>query len=137
MTTHVHPHSSVRRRLGDFGLLALPGAILATLLVLTSATGPTLCPFALLTGVACPGCGMTRAAGALVRGDWAAAFAYHPLVILAAAWVAGAWWAAVSRRLGSGRRIDPRLTNRLVIASAVLFLAVWLGRLATGSLPPV
>ena len=35
--------------------------------------GPTICPFALTTGMACPGCGMTRAAAQLLRGDLGAA----------------------------------------------------------------
>lgn len=37
------------------------------------------CPIKLLTGVSCPGCGMTRAYASLLRLDFSAAFAYHPL----------------------------------------------------------
>ena len=37
------------------------------------------CPFRYFFGVACPGCGMTRALLAVLRGDFAAAFGYHPL----------------------------------------------------------
>lgn len=37
------------------------------------------CVFRLLTGIPCPGCGMTRAWLAALRLDFAAAFAYHPL----------------------------------------------------------
>jgi hypothetical protein len=39
----------------------------------------TLCPFANLTGHPCPGCGMTRAALALLSGEWSAALRWHPL----------------------------------------------------------
>jgi hypothetical protein len=35
-----------------------------------------------VTGLHCPGCGMTRCVGALVRGDVEQAFAYNPLFIL-------------------------------------------------------
>ena len=37
------------------------------------------CVFRAVTGVPCPGCGMTRAWLALLRGDVASAIAYHPL----------------------------------------------------------
>jgi len=46
------------------------------------------CPFHHLTGLQCPGCGMTRAACWLVRGDVDVAVSYHPFVLLiAAAWL--------------------------------------------------
>lgn len=36
------------------------------------------CPFAELTGLPCPGCGMTRAFLAMARGDWSSALRLHP-----------------------------------------------------------
>lgn len=41
---------------------------------------PSQCPFRTVTGLPCPGCGLTRASMALLRGDWKAAFAYHAFV---------------------------------------------------------
>ena len=38
------------------------------------------CPIRALTGVSCPGCGMTRAVISLFRLDFKAAWYYHPLV---------------------------------------------------------
>jgi hypothetical protein len=35
--------------------------------------------FHVLTGWHCPGCGGTRCAMALLRGDWTAAVGYHPV----------------------------------------------------------
>ena len=40
------------------------------------------CPLKYITGISCPGCGMTRAWGAVLRLDFAAAFRFHPLWIL-------------------------------------------------------
>ena len=36
------------------------------------------CVFAELTGLPCPGCGITRATVALVQGDWRTSWAFHP-----------------------------------------------------------
>lgn len=38
------------------------------------------CVFLHFFGIPCPGCGMTRALRALLRLDFAAAFAYNPLI---------------------------------------------------------
>lgn len=40
------------------------------------------CPIRFLTGVSCPGCGMTRAVVSALRLDFKTAFDYHPLWIL-------------------------------------------------------
>lgn len=48
-----------------------------------------VCPFRLLTGHACPGCGMGRAVVAAMRGDWAASWGHHPLgMLVLAVWTA-------------------------------------------------
>jgi len=40
------------------------------------------CPYRALTGYLCPGCGGTRAARALLAGDWAAAWRYNAFAVL-------------------------------------------------------
>ncbi len=43
------------------------------------------CPFLSLTGLPCPGCGLTRSCGCLLRGDLAQSFSWHafgPLIFL-------------------------------------------------------
>lgn len=42
-------------------------------------TGRSICAFYNITGVPCPGCGMTRAFKHLFQGHIAEAFRYHPL----------------------------------------------------------
>lgn len=99
--------------------------------------GPTLCPFALCTGMACPGCGLTRAAGSLVRGDFHRAMTYHPLVILIGAQMIVGWVWFLLRRTGRVGSPSPRLVNLALSATAGALIAVWLTRLVMGTLPPV
>lgn len=53
------------------------------------------CPWALLLGIPCPGCGLSRAASLLLHGEWERALLLHPLspllvpLVLAAALRAG------------------------------------------------
>ncbi len=62
-----------------------------------------VCPMVLLTGLPCPGCGMTRAAVLFLQGHWLAAWQMHPffyaLLILAAA---AAFFRYVLRRRAAG-----------------------------------
>jgi hypothetical protein len=117
--------------------LAAPVAVGGFLSLHSTTAGPTICPFALLTGHACPLCGGTRAAAALAHGDVAGAWSLHPLifVIVPLALIAWAKW------LGRGRPWAAPLTahrsNQLLAGLGVAFLAVWVLRLATGTLPPV
>lgn len=56
-----------------------------------------ICPFRLLTGHRCPGCGMGHAVVAAMRGDWLGSFHLHPLGIpVLAVWTA--WLAAEAFR---------------------------------------
>ena len=119
-------------------LLAAPLlGILGLLVVTPSDDLPTFCPFALCTGTACPGCGMTRAASSLIRGDFSAAMGLHPLVPLVAVELAFGWAWLMMRRRGRARPMSPRLLNGALIATTAALLAVWVARLLTGTLPPV
>lgn len=40
------------------------------------------CPIKALTGISCPGCGMTRAYLSLLKLDFSKAYYYHPLFLL-------------------------------------------------------
>ena len=95
------------------------------------------CPWFVLTGVDCPGCGIVRGCFALVEGDVSGSLRFHPLAPLA--FVLGA--------VGYGRFSWYTLTDRpaalwlppntLMFSGTVLLLSVWLARLAGafGGLP--
>ncbi len=119
-------------------VLSIPFVAVAALAVFTpSDDGPTVCPFALCTGMACPGCGMTRAASHLIRGDLGLALRYHPLVPMTALALVAGWGWYVLRLTGSVRPLSQRTLNLILIGSSVALLAVWLARLLTGTLPSV
>lgn len=99
--------------------------------------GPTICPFALMTGTACPGCGMTRAASHLLRGDVSTAIGYHPLIPLVMALAFGGWVWFLLVRSGRARPLPARAINTMLIATGALMVGVWLVRLISGTLPPV
>lgn len=119
-------------------ILAAPilGVALLTLFA-PSDEGPTVCPFALCTGTACPGCGMTRAAGYLIRGDLGSALTYHPLIPLIALQLVVGWVWFVLRRAGKVGPLRNRTLNIFLVATTLALVSVWLVRLATGALPPV
>jgi Protein of unknown function (DUF2752) len=61
--------------------------------------GPQLCPFKLILGLPCPGCGMTRSVVTLLHGDLAASLYFHPLGLPLVLFLASlalldglAWW---------------------------------------------
>lgn len=99
--------------------------------------GPTICPFALATGSACPGCGMTRAMGYLARGDLTSALTYHPLVILIAIQGLAGWAWLVLRKSDRVKPMSSRLLTAVLVGTAVSLFAVWILRAFAGTLPPV
>ena len=78
---------------------------------------------------------MTRAFAALAKGDWSAALALHPLApVVAAELVLGwaAWGIAVVSR---PTFLRPIKIDSLLLANLAALVALWLGRVATGTLP--
>jgi len=118
--------------------LAAPFLAIGILAVLTpSDDGPTICPFALCTGSACPGCGMTRAASSLIRGDFTSALIYHPLVILVSLQAIGAWVWYLLRRKGHVNPMSQRTLTLILATTGLALVLVWIMRLVSGSLPAV
>jgi hypothetical protein len=87
-----------------------------------------MCPFRLVTGLPCPGCGLTRSWVALLHGNLADSIRWHPLgpitVVVAVLLVLG-----VHRRFpGLMERIYSREGTRAI---AAVIIVVWLIRLPT------
>ncbi len=125
----------VSRRL--WAPLLMPPLLLLFLSWKPATAGPTICPFAIATGHACPLCGGTRAAAALLDGDVAAAWTLHPLVfaivpLMMYGWVA---WLGVTR--GWWEPPSSKLTNRVAVVLGALFFGLWAVRALTGTLPPI
>jgi hypothetical protein len=87
------------------------------------------CPWLLLTGLYCPGCGGLRAVNDLTRGDLAAAASSNVLLVASMPWVALWWgrtmvdrWRGVVRTTRSGRVAIG------CAAFAVVALAFWFAR---------
>lgn len=92
------------------------------------------CVFKLVTGLSCPGCGMTRAWLAALRLDLPAALAYHPLfwvvpVAIVVACVEELPVSETSRRprwVARAQRVVP-------VVLVALLLVVWVVRLVDGA----
>jgi len=133
---HVDQPSPLARFLSSpFRVLVL--AVAAILVVDAGGTddGPGLCVFRRCTGGYCPGCGLTRSAKHLTRGEFAAAWQDHPWLVLVAPQVLVAVAAvAVVRRLGA---VVDRHRVFLVVGglNVVLLVGIWITRLVDGSIP--
>ena len=96
-----------------------------------------LCPMAGTFGIPCPGCGLTRATLALLRGDVHAALHFHPLVWLLTPLFVGFVAHVTLEFVSSGRprrrfHIDwnQRGISVLALFLLVASLAVWIARFA-------
>jgi hypothetical protein len=58
------------------------------------------CPFHVLTGLYCPGCGMTRSLHQLLQGHFVAAITMNPLVLFLVPFIACSFVMEISNALG-------------------------------------
>lgn len=95
------------------------------------------CGFKMMTGIECPGCGMTRSFAALVHGRVRESINAHPLGIVLALWLAYNFGRATSTTISG---ISPRALitpfGRDIIVGAFLaaVLFQWIVRLVTSFL---
>jgi hypothetical protein len=104
------------------------GAALATSLLLPASRLPRLplCPFQSLTGLPCPGCGLTHAFCDISHGHLGAAWQANPFGFLFYALaLAALLWPWLGPKL-PGIEVLLRRTRALVWAPAALIVAMWL-----------
>lgn len=117
------------------GLAGLAG--LAVLHFWTPSDDPrtAICALRRFAGLPCPGCGMTRAFSHLAKGEWAEAFRDHPVAFVLAPEIALAWLAWGAALAGWIPRRRPLWLDTVLYAHLAVLVALWLGRLSTGTLP--
>jgi hypothetical protein len=106
--------------------LVMTGVAAAQVAAVSAGVGGWPCPVKSALGIPCPGCGLTRAAVSLLRGEFEAAFGLHAfapvlLVGLAALAVAGLLPAARREALaGAVARFERRTRAAYVLGAALL-----------------
>ena len=92
---------------------------------------PSLCAFHNLTGLPCPGCGLTRAWVSIAHGHLSESLVWHPLgpflfgcALFYVVWSA---WVALQR---PPFRAPQKLQNFVIGAGTALLLSLWAARLA-------
>lgn len=83
------------------------------------------CPWLLLTGTYCPGCGGLRAVNDLTRGDVSAAASSNLLFVSSLPVLGLLWVRSVSQRWRGVRRPLPPTLVKVAATSAVLLIAVF------------
>ena len=78
----------------------------------------SLCPMVMVTGLPCPGCGLTRAGFALLRLDLAGAYRIHPFIYPIAGYIAVFGW----NRYIMGRRMGKKLKAGLSVLMVLVIL---------------
>lgn len=87
------------------------------------------CPWLVLTGTACPGCGGLRAVNDLTRGDVAAAFSSNALFVGSLPLLAALWARSVrSRWRGERRPLPPTVVAWSGGVALALLLVFWVVR---------
>lgn len=133
-STATSPRSAAR----IVAFLALTAGFVVAAIWRPSESGIPMCFMKLHTGLACPGCGMTRAVCALAHGEVGAALKYHAFSVAVAAAAVAAWGA-----LGLGfitRRnhlppLDGKWSAIGVLSLAGGLILYWLVRILMGATP--
>ena len=130
-----------RRLLTKLGLLAAAGLAYAAVTALLGVGLP--CPFHAVTGLWCPGCGVSRMCLALLRLDFAAAWQWNPGLMLILPFLALLGGRAAVRYVRTGQTKPPRWERAVMVLLAAFLVVYGVARnlpgltwLAPGQTPP-
>jgi Protein of unknown function (DUF2752) len=90
--------------------------------------GPTICPFKLATGLDCPGCGGTRAAHDLMRGDLIGALDHNVLAVIAIPLILWGLFTWLTSALGGPKLRTFSPSTRWTVVAVVVLVAFWVVR---------
>ena len=113
-----------------FGILSV--VLLAAFFWQPSDNGIILCYFRGLTGLPCPGCGMTRSLCAIAKGQILRSVQYHPLGPLVFLIAVGLWIRAIAELVYQKTAIIvlSEKTKRRLIPIAIIFIVLfWVYRI--------
>lgn len=127
--------ATIRRGLTTALLLFLVATVAGGLIVIYHRFSPTAsvffpkCPFLLLTGQKCPGCGSQRAIHALLHANVVSAFTHNALLVVSLPYVALQIFARLHARCRPSPTLLPAIESPRVIRTIIiLVLAFWIAR---------
>ncbi|GAB7070822.1 hypothetical protein JCM12141A_51110 [Mycolicibacterium hodleri] len=122
----MHPRATASRRIPPLAVLGTAGALTGALAYIglrdphASGFGFPACPFRLLTGWNCPGCGGLRMTHDVLHGDFAAAVVDNAFMLVGLPLLA--LWLVLRRR--SGRKLMPTPAVAVVIVACLTWTIV-------------
>jgi hypothetical protein len=125
----------VATRVGRVVLVALAWLLTRAASTRTSGfeDGPVLCPWRLLTGYPCPGCGGIRAMGAISTGQFEQAWLLNPVAFLVYS-VALVWAFRITPLIKFAQKASIKFRSQAfaiqVITMALLYAFVWIAAIA-------
>ena len=122
----------MRRRVGPILIVILFAGIAVAYKYLDPAVVPIFprCPFRLLTGYLCPGCGSQRAIHHLLNLDLPGAWRMNPLLVIALPYLALTLLlqSLAHRSTRCARLRDQLLGYRVSVVTLVVIVLFWVGR---------
>lgn len=83
------------------------------------------CPFKLLTGWNCPGCGIQRAMHSLLNGRWSEALSYNYFFIISIPYTVLICIAYVMRKINIGKNMTELFEHRTLVIGYVCCFMAW------------